>query len=516
MSDAVGRGITVTEIGDIDEPIDLAPETTVAFLGRALRGPLDTPVLVRNFGEFRRRFGDCWSRSSLGPAVRDFFDHGGRRLYVVRVANDARGSMLCLPASGSALILRAVECGSSERLRAAVDYDGIDAADAEHFNLTLQRLDPGSGRVVDQEMFRALSFCAEAPDFVVDRLQDSELARVDHPWPAHRPEPTLAGGNRFLPGWVEHVQAGTDGSELTDYDLVGSGVRGTGLFALDAVDDVDLLYFPPRGKGADNGPALVLAAEMYCRRRGAILIVDPPVAWGTSDDAVKGLRELGYGSPNLVTYFPRGRAADAEGATRAAGAALAGALCRRDRVHGLWQAFDDDGVVLQTSLAPATTLDDAATRRLVRAGINALCRDASGRVRLLGGRTLSRGSEPHRMFKSLPVRRICLRIVNSIDAAIRWSVFEQADARLAARIRDQVIDYLRRLHAAGALDNDNFLVLCDAGRDARDGGLRRGVTLLLVFQPRDCDTPVSFTLHQSATGCRISSTAFAPLAGHSA
>ena len=129
MSDAVDRGITVTEMALMGESIDVSPETTAAFVGRALRGPLNQPVLVRDFGEFRRRFGDTWSSSSLGPAVRQFFDHGGRQLYVVRVANNARGAMLCLPASGSALVLRAIEPGSTERIRAAVDYDGIDEDD---------------------------------------------------------------------------------------------------------------------------------------------------------------------------------------------------------------------------------------------------------------------------------------------------------------------------------------------------------------------------------------------------
>ena len=111
MSDAVDHGITVTEIAAMDKPVDVCPETTAAFVGRALRGPLNSPILVSNFAEFRRRFGDVWGRSSLGPAAKHFFEHGGKRLYVVRVANNARGAMLCLPASGSALVLRAVEPG---------------------------------------------------------------------------------------------------------------------------------------------------------------------------------------------------------------------------------------------------------------------------------------------------------------------------------------------------------------------------------------------------------------------
>ena len=111
MSEAVDHGITVTEIAAMGQPIDVSPETTAVFVGRALRGPVNTPVLVKNLAGYRRRFGDTWSRSSLGPAVQQFFAHGGSSLYVVRVANGARGAMLCLPAGGSALVLRAVEPG---------------------------------------------------------------------------------------------------------------------------------------------------------------------------------------------------------------------------------------------------------------------------------------------------------------------------------------------------------------------------------------------------------------------
>ena len=154
MSDATDRGITVTEIAPMDQPIDASAETTAAFVGRALRGPLDTPILIRNFAEFRRRFGGFWPGSSLGSAVEQFFEHGGRRVYVIRVANNARGAMICLPAEHGALVLRAVEPGSAEQIRAAVDYDGIDKDDESLFNLTLQRVAPDTGLVLDQEIFR--------------------------------------------------------------------------------------------------------------------------------------------------------------------------------------------------------------------------------------------------------------------------------------------------------------------------------------------------------------------------
>ena len=114
MSDALDRGYTVTEMSPMDRPIDVPLESTAAFVGRALRGPLNTPVLVDSFAAFHRRFGGMWQRSSLGPAVQQFFDNGGRRLYIVRVANNARGAMICLPAVGGVLVLHALEPGSTE------------------------------------------------------------------------------------------------------------------------------------------------------------------------------------------------------------------------------------------------------------------------------------------------------------------------------------------------------------------------------------------------------------------
>ena len=41
------------------------------------------------------------------------------------------------------------------------------------------------------------------------------------------------------------------------------------------VENFDLLYLPVPGKGIDTGPAAILAADLYCRERRAMLIVDP-------------------------------------------------------------------------------------------------------------------------------------------------------------------------------------------------------------------------------------------------
>lgn len=509
MSDAVDRGITVTEITAMDQPIDVSPETTVAFVGRALRGPLDTPVLVQNFGEFRRRFGDVWARSSLGPAAKQFFEHGGSRLHIVRVANNARGAMMCLPASGSALVLRAVEPGSTESIRAAIDYDGIDLDNDELFNLTLQRLNPATGHVADQEFFHKLSWQEDADSFVADELLASELARVEHPYPTHRPELTRASGGRNDSSYIGHTQAGTDGAELSDYDLVGSRGDRTGLFSLDKIERFDVLYLPPPGKGKDTGPTAILAAELYCRERGVMLLVDPLTEWTTAAEAVQGVNDLGYASMNLLGYFPRIRERGGrDDVTRPAGGAIAGLLCKQDRTHGPWQKLDQQGMGLQRRWLPATDIADDDQRMLTRAGLNVFVNGPAGRARLSGSVTMSRGSEAHRKFASLPVRRLCLQIISTVAQATRWAVFEPLDETLAKKIRSQVLTYLHCLNDLGAFADDSFVVQCDAGVCQRSDNKEHGVTILLAFHPVGCEEAISLTLHQTAAGCRVGSTAF--------
>ena len=509
MSEAVDHGITVTEIAAMDQPIDVCPETTAAFVGRALRGPLNTPVLTTNFGEFRRRFGDVWGRSSLGPAVKQFFEHGGKQLYIVRVANNARGAMLCLPASGSALVLRAVEPGSTEFIRVAVDYDGIDDDDDELFNLTIQRVNPATRTVIDQEFFRKLSWDKESSAFVAEELLSSSLARVEQPYPTHRPERTTASGRSYESTYVSHAQAGTDGTELSNYDLIGSRRAQSGLFGLEQIEHFDLLYLPPPGKGRDLGPAAVLAAELYCRERGAMLIVDPLSKWATPRDAIKGVRDLGYASPNMLGYFPRVRERNSDdGVSRPVGGAFAGLLCKQDRTHGAWQLIDQQSLALHRRLRPELDLGESESELLVRSGLNAVVAAAVGKPWLTGSVTMGRGSEAHRKFSQLPIRRFCLQIINSIAKATRWAVFEVEDSSLADRLRGQVLTYLHCLNDLGAFVDDSFIVQCDAGVSHRSDSAEHGITILLVFHPIGCDEPVSLTLHQTASGFRVGSTAF--------
>ncbi|MGH8224468.1 MAG: hypothetical protein ACREQZ_15985 [Woeseiaceae bacterium] len=512
MSDALGRGITVTEISPMDQPIAASSETIAAFIGRALRGPLDTPVFIDGFAAFRKRFGGVWRHSSLGPAVQQFFDHGGRCLYVVRVANNARGAMICLPAHQGVLVLRALEPGSTERVRAAVDYDGIN--DDEHFNLTVQRTAADTGLVIDQELYLRLSCREGSRRYVGDVLLHSSLVRVRLPLPPGRPARTTRAGFGFDAAYVGHAQEGGDGGELSDYDLIGSANKGTGLFALGQIDRFDVLYMPPPGKHSDIGVTAALAAERYCRKRGAMLVRDPPQRWESTRQALAGIRASGFTSPNVIAYFPRMvQAEDADRTPRAVGGAIAGLLCKLDRLHGPWEDLDQYGLGFDRKLLPALELRVEDAQALVREGVNVIAGRVAGRANLCGSVTLGHGNQADRTFANLRVRRLCLAMTNAIERATRWAVFEPDQSQVAERIQAQVHAYMSALAHYGAFADDRFLVHCDAGLHACPVDPQRGISVLLVFRPAGADEMVRITLHQTVAGFRVAPTAFAPVFG---
>lgn len=315
--------------------------------------------------------------------------------------------------------------------------------------------------------------------------------------------PTGGPDNRL--GYVEAVQPGSDGSDLCDYDLIGSVVKGTGLFSLDQLDRFDLLYLPPPGRHGDLGPAAVLAAELYCRRRGAMLVMDPPSGWADAQAAIAGMRHAGYASPNIMTYFPRVRErADRAARPRAAGGAIAGLLCRHDRRQGIWQPFADHAMRFSRRYAPAIEIDADMAGQLAREGFNFVSEERAGQAALTGSVTLARNSQLYGRYASLHVRRLCLSMTGAIERATRWSVFEADGVRVAERVQAQVHAYMAWLADSCAFADDRFAVHCEAGREPR------GVTILLTFQPAGADEALTLSLHQTAAGCRVATSAFPP------
>ena len=126
-------GVYVEEIPSGVRPITGVATSVTAFVGRALRGPVDSAITITAYADFERIFGGLWLESSLGYAVNDFYRNGGSTAIVVRVhktkTNDIAGITLGSAARQVALVAASPGAWGS-KLSATIDNLVSDSTDA--------------------------------------------------------------------------------------------------------------------------------------------------------------------------------------------------------------------------------------------------------------------------------------------------------------------------------------------------------------------------------------------------
>jgi hypothetical protein len=479
-------GIQVHEDAGSEQAIAETPTAIAAFVGRCLRGPVNRPVQLGSFADFQRIFGGLWQPSTLSYAVEQYFENGGRAAFVVRVANGARCCTLSLPAGAGSLVLQALSPGTREFLRAAVDYDGIGENEEDRFNLVLQRIrTPGSEHIEDQEIYRRLTVLPDAARHVTTTLADSQIARVAGPVPAQRPDPTPRTNPRGIAGYVVSSPDGDDGGALTDYDLIGSAARGTGLFALDAIETFNFLCIPPLARDADVGASTLLVANRYCRERRALLFVDPPGSWESAGKALAEMRNWALPSDTACMFFPRLLAFDklrGRFETFAPCGAVAGTLSRAAEAAPIWSTASGEESVLRPGLRPACAVDDNYRARLAACGVNTVQTVRRPGREVPIACTMAGPGAAAADWRMLPARRLAFMIISSIERGTRWMLFEPNEPATWRRAAAQVRSFLASLEERGAFAQraagDRWYVLCDE-RVNREQHRERGIVNLL-------------------------------------
>jgi hypothetical protein len=455
-----------------------------AFVGRALRGPVNEATRIASFSEFQQRFGGLWQPAPMGYAVEQYFEQGGREAIIVRVANGGRAPTLAIPAGRGALLLRGRAPGTREYLRASVDYDGVPAGDELQFNLVLQRLRaPESELIDDQEIHRLLTVQADSPRCVTEALRRSRLMQVAGPLPAVRPDRTGVQGKALI-GYVAAHADGTDGEGLSDYDLVGDRDAGTGLFALLAGPRFDLLCVPPPARDQDLGPTALLVAARICRASQAMLVVDPPAAWDSAQAALALLPGWSFRSEDALMGFPwllgqdrlRGRAE-----LFAPCGAVAGLLARSGGTGGYW----GEPGLLRGGLRPRCTLDLQQRAQLARLGINGFDTVRPRPGEAPSWRTLVDEGTGSGFARQVGARRFALWLQACVLDGTRWMLDEPASPATFARAREQVDGFLSGLAAegrlAGTLPGESHYVICDERLHREPVLEARGRRLLFAF-----------------------------------
>jgi Bacteriophage tail sheath protein len=126
------------------------PTSITAFVGRARRGPVESPVAIHRFTDFELRFGKLWKESELGFAVRDFFLNGGTEALIVRLRSSAGGP------------LRKNDFIGAGKERASKGLYTLDKADLFNLLCIPGYKEGGLGFDVDEEVVSAAAKYCEA------------------------------------------------------------------------------------------------------------------------------------------------------------------------------------------------------------------------------------------------------------------------------------------------------------------------------------------------------------------
>lgn len=498
-------GVYIEEVPSGVRTITGVATAITAFIGRARRGPVNQPVRVQSFAEYSRIFGSLWRESSLGPAVSQFFQHGGGDALIVRVFKgdiQANTASLSLAAGVGTLVLEASSPGTwGNALRAIVDHDTKDPSDLLQFNLTIQEVDSqDEKKVVSREMFRNLSVDPLSPQFVDSVLSDSArstLMRVR----TTVPSPVRPDKTPLPPLPPVQAEKGTDGDPITNVEILGDPDSRAGLYALEAADLFNLLCIPPPSSTVDVDNDTWRQAAQYCLGRRALLIIDPPSKWSSNASTAISTAKAGVNTlrgavgsdsaRNAAVYFPRLRMADPLNGGRLAEfapcGAIAGIMARTDAQRGVWKAPAGLEASFSGVQEFSYTMTDAQNGILNPLGLNALRSfPVAGQV-VWGARTLAGADQLASEWKYLPVRRFALFLEESLYRGTQWVVFEPNDEPLWAQIRLNVGAFMHNLFRQGAFQGQTpreaYIVKCDR-ETTTQSDINLGVVNILVgFAP---------------------------------
>ena len=445
MPEYLYPGVYLEEVAFEAKPIAGVGTSTAGFVGEAARGPL-RPTLVSSWVEFGRRYGGFFDGAAAGAggqclpyAVRGFFENGGHRLVVVRVAGEAAcTASLAITSASGLLDVAAVGPGTwGNDVRVTI---APSAAAPDRFTLSIED-------AALSELFEDLSTDPSQPEFamtLVNRV--SELVEI-RACPDSSPAPVTRAS----------LDGGSDGSaSLQDYLGRTPADPALGLHALSMIGGISIMSAPD-DVSVDGLAAAVLTACEARRDRFAVTAAADPDRQAIQ---LRPIRESSWGA----TYFPWLRVpADhlpAGSQVVPPHGHICGIYARVDTAAGVHKAPANEDVRGIIGLSHAVT--NAQQEILNPRGVNVL-RDFRPQRGILvwGARTMA----PEAEWKYINVRRLFIFIERSIARGLQWVVFEPNAEATWVKVRAAVETFLSKVWRDGALAGrvaeEAFFVRCD-------------------------------------------------------
>jgi phage tail sheath protein FI len=284
--------------------------------------------------------------------------------------------------------------------------------------------------------------------------------------------------------------------------------------------DIDLfnLLLLPRvlrdGAGSSQSDAdralLWGPASAYCREERAFLLIDPPDAWTTAQNATSGptgignLR-IGTVGDHAMVAWPRLRIPDPlTGQLRTVDPAgsVAGVAARIDGSRGVWKAPAGLEATIIGVRGVARGVSDPENGLLNPQAINVIRQFPNGIV-VWGSRTLAGfDNSGENDYKYVPVRRFALFLEESLYRGLHFAVFEPNDEPLWAQIRLAAGAFMNGLFRRGAFQgqkaSDAYFVKCDSETTTQNDINLGIVNVIVGFAPLKPAEFVVVTIRQLA------------------
>jgi phage tail sheath protein FI len=438
--------------------------------------------------------------SYLAYAVRGYYDNGGGRAYIVRVARQAdlelfketghatkalTGGQKAETSIGGITIraLTAGKSGNDIQVEVAHSGDGFtmkvtEGDKTENFGSAKTPLEPGTLSSVKSKIIETptATATAERPDAKTFNLSGG----VDG----------TAGAN--LPALLPlHA----DLARTTPEEFVGDDAKRTGLGALTALEDVNMICVPDlmagifrreQIDGADVGPEVIVMDEQrktqildvqnmliaYCERMGdRMCILDPLPGLNPQEMRDTTLDRLGgCDHGQAAVYYPWIRVIDEINKKNGKRYQTHCPPC--GHVAGVWaRVVNERGVhkapaneTLMGAMALEWDVSKGEQEILNPNGVNCIRSFPGLGIRIWGARTLATVGNPS--WKYVNVRRLFNYLERSMERGLQWVVFEPNDHDLWARVRRNISAFLltewREGKLFGQTPESAYYVKCDA------------------------------------------------------
>ena len=429
----------------------------VFMVGETERGSVDEPTLLRSFNDFTTYYGN-YKAGNLYSHVKTYFDEGGTRCQVMRVAaDDARAASITLnDTAGSATVtLTAVDPGAWGN---NIEVDVVDANDTSL---------AGAARV---EVYLDEVLLLRTRDLVskVDAINVLNSSSVSHLIVATDADASLTAPLSAPQNALASLTGGSDSlgeTSVTDTDV---------LLALDRIS-------PNLGTGAVCAPGRAndtvwagLRSHAANNKRIALC----GFAAGTSASAAKSAASTYYGhadAKSMAFYWPNIKVpapnvtelatgvSSIQGSTVTISPEAFAAAARSRAIQaagGPWRAGAGQISATNTIVALEQDVTPATGDALDESRINAL-RKIGNSIRVYGARSASNDEANWRYITQQDTINY---IVAGVEDRMERFVFSTIDGRggLFGRIRGSIKGFLDPIRVAGGLfeayDDDGVLI----------------------------------------------------------